>query len=53
MARIIENDEDRPIDQIHCKECGRPMVIWADIELKESDLVCSRCKRGLSPEWEY
>ena len=48
-----DEDEDRPIDQIHCDDCGRPMIIWADIELKESDLTCGRCKRGLAPEWEY
>lgn len=46
-------DEDRSIDQIHCKDCGRPMVIWVDVTLREGDKICGRCKRGLAPEWEY
>lgn len=48
-------DEDRPIDQIHCKDCGRPMIIWADIpgDLTEEQKTCARCKQGLAPEWEY
>jgi A2L zinc ribbon domain len=50
---VSAEDADRPIDQIHCKECGRPMIIWADVPLKDSDLTCARCKQGLAPEWEY
>lgn len=50
---ISEAESERPIDQIHCKDCGRPMIIWADVELRESDLTCARCKSGLAPEWEY
>jgi hypothetical protein len=48
-----EEDEDRPVDQIHCNDCGRPIVVWADVVLRESDLTCNRCKQGLAPEWEY
>jgi hypothetical protein len=55
VSNLFDDDdyEDRPVDQIYCKDCGRPMVIWADIDLQESDLICGRCKRGLAPEWEY
>jgi hypothetical protein len=48
---INEEDRDRPIDQIYCTGCGRPMVIWADEELKSTE--CARCRSGLTPEWEY
>jgi hypothetical protein len=46
-------DCERPIDQINCHDCGRPMIIWADIELSPPDFICARCKRGVPPEWEY
>lgn len=49
-AGPIEENE-RPIDQIHCLDCGRPMIIWADEEIKH--YTCLRCRRGLPPEWEY
>lgn len=48
---VNEHDVDRPIDQIYCTGCGRPMVIWADEELKSTE--CGRCRSGLTPEWEY
>jgi uncharacterized paraquat-inducible protein A len=49
---LIETEEsERPIDQIYCTGCGRPMIIWADEELKSTE--CGRCQRGLTPEWEY
>jgi hypothetical protein len=48
---VTEEDRDRPIDQIYCTGCGRPMVIWADEELKTTE--CGRCRSGLTPEWEY
>ena len=51
--REIEEGCDWPIDQIHCTDCGRPIVIWADEPLAEGGDVCSRCKKGLAPEWEY
>lgn len=46
----MENSE-REIDQVNCEECGRPVTIWADST--ETKFVCSRCKKGLAPEWEY
>lgn len=48
---VNEQDRDRPIDQIYCTGCGRPMMIWADKELKSAE--CARCRSGLTPEWEY
>jgi hypothetical protein len=42
---------NRPIDQINCNGCGRPMVVWADEPLAST--LCSRCRSGLTPEWEY
>jgi hypothetical protein len=45
--------EDRPVDQIYCEECGRPIIVWADVELSPNDLICQRCKKRLTPEWEY
>jgi len=48
---IPEQDADRPIDQIHCTRCGRPIIVWADEPLKSTE--CGRCRRGLTPEWEY
>lgn len=46
-------DRERPIDQIYCRDCGRPMVIWADVPLREDGDRCGRCRSGLAPEWEY
>jgi hypothetical protein len=27
------------------------LIVWADVETKQS--TCGRCKKGLTPEWEY
>jgi hypothetical protein len=46
-----EFKSDRPVDQIYCDQCGRPMLIWADEPVEH--LTCGRCLNGLTPEWEY
>lgn len=47
----ISESEDIAIDQVHCKDCGRPMIIRVDDP--RSEFTCARCLSGLPPEWEY
>lgn len=41
------------IDQVQCYDCGRPIVIYCDDSRTAKEIICPRCKAGLSPEWEY
>jgi ribosomal protein S27E len=41
------------IDQVQCYKCGRNITIYCDDPRTASEIICSRCKQGLAPEWEY
>ena len=41
------------IDQAYCAECGRNLVIYCDDSRTASEIICWRCEKGLTPEWEY
>ena len=58
-----ESDEDREIreyvesrggiDQVQCYDCGRNIIIYCDDKRTANEIICARCKKGLSPEWEH
>lgn len=41
------------IDQVQCYDCGRNIIIYCDDPRTREEIICPRCKQGLSPEWEY